>query len=210
MASRIMHLACGVQLLDVLPDAVDASRFLTGELLPDCAPGARAEAHFLTRRNGLRTYDVQAFRQKFADMLLQDGIVLGYYLHLVQDLVFRRFMYAGMGFDPRREGYLAGLHSDYRRLNRLLIRRYGLKVFSVADSAAPLDGIAPFDLAALPGQLATDFADEGAPDAFFFTVEMAERYIDEAVDKSRAELRAILSGGVLTDPADWAWRHDPV
>lgn len=206
-----MHLACGVQLLDALPEAMDASRFLTGEIMADSAPSYRAEAHFLVQTDGRRTYDVGAFRDRYGALLLTDGLVLGYSLHLVQDLVFRRFMYAEMGFDPRREGYLAGLHSDYRRLNRLLIRRYGLTGdFAIAPTAAPLGEIAPFDMAALPGQLREDFTVPGSSEAFFFTEEMAVRYIDKAVRQSREELQALMQGAPLIDPKEWSWRRDPV
>ena len=211
MASRMMHLAAAFQLTDMLPEGMDVPRFLSGEIMVDSAPQERRASHFLTVIDGRKTYDVARFRAEYGRLLPVDGLVLGYYLHLLQDLVFRDQMYHRLGFDPRKPGYLQGLHSDYRRLNRLLAERYGLTAdFAVPGSAAPLDGIAAFDMAGLPGALAEDFALPGAEEAFFFTEEMAADYIARAVDVCRKELHALQNGHPLTDPRNWTWKSDPV
>lgn len=211
MASRVMHLAAANQLLDMLPEGMDVPRFLSGSIMVDSAPQERHASHFLTELDGRKTYDIARFRACYGHLLLTDGLALGYYLHLVQDLVFRDFMYHTLGFDPRKPGYLAGLHSDYRRLNRLFIRRYGLRSdFPIPQSAEPLQDIASFDMRGLPAALAEDFTLPGADDAFFFTEDLAVRYIDKAVAKCRIELHALQCGLTLTDPADWMWQADPV
>lgn len=210
MASRIMHLAAAVQLLPHLPRRMDVSRFLSGEIMVDSAPQQRHASHYLTVLNGRKTYDVARFRDVYGKLLLTDGLALGYYLHLIQDLVFRDVMYHTLGFNPRRPGYLAELHSDYRRLNQLLIRRYDLSAdFDIPASAAPLQDIAAFDMVGLPGALAEDFSLSGATDAYFFTEEHAVSYISRAVGKCLCELEALRNGLPLTDPADWTWQLDP-
>lgn len=211
MASRIMHLAAAAQLTDILPEGMDVPRFLTGSIMVDSAPQERQASHYLAQMDGRKTYDIARFRTEYGHLLLTDGLVLGYYLHLLQDLVFRDYMYHHLRFNPRKPGYLAGLHSDYRRLNQLLIRRFALTAdFPIPHSAAPLQGIARFDMAVLPSALAEDFALPGALDAFFFTEELAVRYIGKAVAKCRSELSALRSGQPLTDPRDWTWQLDPV
>lgn len=211
MASRIMHLAAAVQLLDLLPADMDIPRFLSGEIMVDSAPQERKASHYLTAINGRKTYDIARFRQKYGHLLMTDGLVLGYYMHLLQDLVFRDYMYHQLRFDPRKPGYLEGLHSDYRRLNRLLIRRYDLPCdFPITAQATPLEQIAGFDMASLPSALREDCDLEGPEEAFFFSEEMAVRYVEIAADKCRQELTALLHGGCLTDPLDWTWRSDPV
>ena len=211
MASRMMHLAAAVQLLPELPQGMDVPRFLSGEIMVDSAPHERHASHFLTQLDGRKTYDIARFRAQFGHLLLEDGLVLGYYLHLLQDLVFRDYMYHELGFNPRKPGYLAGLHSDYRRLNRLLAARYGLSQdFAVPSDAAPLTVIAAFDMAGLPAALAEDFDLPGAAEAFFFTEDMAAAYIERAVVTCRSELHALQNGLPLTDPADWTWQLDPV
>lgn len=211
MASRMMHLAAAFQLTDMLPEGMDVPRFLSGEIMVDSAPQERRASHYLTEIDGRKTYDIARFRAEYGDLMLSDGLVLGYYLHLLQDLVFRDHMYHRLGFNPRKPGYLAGLHSDYRRLNRLLVARYGLSSdFAIPDSAAPLAGIAAFDMAGLPGALTEDFALPGAAEAFFFTEEMAVDYIARAVAVCRKELHALQNGLPLTDPRQWTWKIDPV
>ena len=211
MASRMMHLAAAFQLTDMLPEGMDVPRFLSGEMMVDSAPPERRASHYLTEIDGRKTYDVARFRAEYGDLMLSDGLVLGYYLHLLQDLVFRDHMYHRLGFNPRKPGYLAGLHSDYRRLNRLLVARYDLSAdFVIPDSAAPLGGIAAFDMAGLPGALTEDFTLPGATEAFFFTEEMAADYIARAVAVCRKELRALQNGLPLTDPRQWTWKIDPV
>lgn len=211
MASRMMHLAAAFQLLDMLPQGMDVPRFLSGTIMVDSAPAERKASHFLSQADGRKTYDISRFRAQYGHLLMTDGLVLGYYLHLLQDLVFRDYMYHQLRFDPRKPGYLAGLHSDYRRLNLILAARYGLSAnFAITDDAEPLNAIAAFDMAGLPDALAEDFAVPGAAEAFFFTEELAAAYIDMAVAKCREELRAMQSGLPLTDPLDWTWQQDPV
>ncbi len=211
MASRIMHLAAASQLLDLLPEGMDVPRFLSGTIMVDSAPQERHASHFLTVMNGRKTYDIARFRELYGGMLLSDGLVLGYYLHLVQDLVFRDFMYHQQGFNPRKPGYLAGLHGDYRRLNRLLAERYALRTdFAIPATSVPLEPIASFDMASLPAALAGDLAEPVTEAAFFFTEDMAADYIAQAVGKCREELHALRNSLPLTDPADWTWQLDPV
>lgn len=211
MASRMMHLAAAVQLLPLLPEGMDVPRFLSGSIMVDSAPQERQASHFLTQVNGRKTYDIARFRAQYGHLLLTDALVLGYYLHLLQDLVFRDHMYHVLRFNPRKPGYLAGLHNDYRRLNLLLAERYGLTAdFPITPDAGPLSEIAEFDMAGLPDALAEDFALPGAAEAFFLTEELAVSYIDRAVGKCRDELHALTHGLPLTDPMDWTWQLDPV
>lgn len=211
MASRMMHLAAAKLLLDMLPAGMDASRFMSGSIMVDSAPAERKASHFLTMVEGRKTYDTARFRDRYGHLLLTDGLVLGYYLHLVQDLVFRDELYHVHGFNPRMPGYLAGLHSDYRRLNQLLAKRFCLEAdFDIPSDASPLDKIAAFDMLGLPGALAEDFSAPGEPEAFFFTQEMALGYISRAVHLCREELRALQNGLPLIDPKEWMWKADPV
>ena len=211
MASRVMHLAAASLLLENMPQGMDVPRFLSGSIMVDSAPQERRASHFLFVTEGRKTYDIARFRAQYGHLLLEDGLVLGYYLHLLQDLVFRDFMYHKLKFDPKKPGYLAGLHSDYRRLNRLLISRYSLQMgFDIPTRSTPLDGIAAFDMAGLPQALRDDFTMPGAENAFFLTEDLAMRYVETAVENCRKELHALRHGGVLTDPLDWTWQTDPV
>ena len=177
----------------------------------DSAPAQRTLSHFLTLLDGRKTYDIACFRAAYGHLLLTDGLVMGYYMHLLQDLVFRDYMYHTLRFNPRSPGYLTGLHSDYRRLNQLLIRHFDLhNDFNIAETAEPLEAIAAFDMSGLPSALTEDFTQPGAEEAFFFTMDMALHYIGRAVAKCREELHAMKQGMPLTDPKAWTWQTDPV
>ena len=91
MASRILHLAAAKLILDEHPVA-DEKRFRLGSILPDA--GERVSAHFRVRIDGgtKTMMALSGFRARFADKM-DDPLYLGYYLHLVQDIVFRKVFY---------------------------------------------------------------------------------------------------------------------
>ncbi len=210
MASRMMHLAVAIQLTDMLPRGMSIPRFLSGSIMVDSAPQARQASHFLVQVGNRKTYDVARFRSQYGQLLLTDGLALGYYLHLLQDLVFRDEMYHVQRFDPRRRGYLVELHRDYRQLNMPLAMRYGLTAgLAIPQDAAPLSDIAEFDMAGLRYALAEDFALLRTAPVFFLKEELADQYICRAVEVCRKELNALQTGTPLTDPMDWTWALDP-
>ena len=211
MASRIMHLAVAAQLTAELPEGMDIPRFLLGSVMVDAAPNARKTTHFQVQQGDLRTYDIARFRAQYGGYLLTDGLVLGYYLHLLQDLVFRCYMYHEMGFNPRQPGYLDRLYDDYWRLNGELIRHFGLRCeLPEVASAAPLDTIADFDLPGMRQAVQSDFVPGGPAEAFFLTTERGLRYVEKAAALCRKELHALQNGLPLLNPRDgYAWRSDP-
>ncbi len=213
LASRIMHLAIAGRLAAWLPEGIDLQRFLTGSVLVDAAPADQRHAtHFTTARDGLRTYDVGLFRARYGHLLQSDGLVLGYYLHLLQDLVFRRFMYHVLRVDPQTPGYLAALYVDYGRLNALLPAQDTFPApWELPDNACPLEEIADFDLPGLKRALEADLASAGEGEATYLTPERAEMYIRLAVGACRRELRALTNGLPLLDPFNgYTWRRDPI
>lgn len=211
MASRIMHLAVASQLTAELPEGMDIPRFLLGSVMVDAAPNARKTTHFQIQQGDLRTYDVARFRALYGAQLRTDGLVLGYYLHLLQDLVFRCYMYRELRFDPRQPGYLDRLYGDYWRLNGELIRHFGLRCdLPESESIAPLTGIADFDLPGLMRDLRSDFVPGGPKQAFFLTTKRALNYIEKAAALCRKELYALQNGLPLLNPLDgYTWQSDP-
>lgn len=115
MASRILHLAAAKLILDEHP-AADEKRFRLGSILPDA--GDRVSAHFRVRIDG-GTKTMMAlsdFRARFADKM-DDPLYLGYYLHLVQDIVFRKVFYLDHGWKVDSPQKVERLYDDYRILN---------------------------------------------------------------------------------------------
>jgi protein tyrosine/serine phosphatase len=137
-----------------------------------------------------------------------DDLYLGYYLHLVQDICYRHFVYDKYKWNPMIPGNVERLHKDYSIINYYVAEHYGLK----NDIAAPagfeneeINSIATFDVNWLVESMAGYFEKVEDEDIFFFTREMADEYIAEAVELCANELEALAKGGKLIESYDNAW-----
>ena len=196
-----MHLAITKSVAAHAAVGSDKARLLLGSILPDALGKA---SH---RRRGLsggakRTYDLTGFRAEYGELLRRDPLYKGFYLHLLQDLLFRRYVYGEHGWNPRPEGNLARLHNDYALLNRPIAARYHLSVdmVEICDIAGePLLRGYEFDPEQLSRELRADFERVPEGNTFFFSEEMACEYIEAAVRTSARELDAIAAGAGFTD-----------
>ena len=209
MASRTMHLAITSMLLDDLPLG-DAERLMFGAVMPDAARGK--ESHFIVPAFGgaMNIYDLSAFRRAFGERLLSDELYLGYYLHLVQDAVYRRFIYGEQGWDPEVPGCIPKLHNDYRLLNPYIVSRCGLKAEPPVPENIEREGIFtlfPFALGEFMADFRRDFEPYSQGSVFFFTRQMAHAYIRQAVEICREELSALQKGGGHMDELAFAWKR---
>ena len=56
----------------------------------------------------------------------QDELYLGYYLHLIQDIFYRYFIYSEHDWNPTIPGNIDHLHRDYAITNWHVVNRYKL------------------------------------------------------------------------------------
>ena len=193
MASSLMHLAVDERLAE---RTAQPELFRLGCVLVDAFGQA---GHFRnTAADGQRFFDLPRFRTEYGDRLLRDDFCLGYYLHLVQDMVYRQMIHVEHGWNPHIPGNVERLHEDYRLLNPFLVRAYGLRPPEMADGLA--DNAAAF-LDDLRGQ----FAPYGGGEPFFLTESLAAEYIDRAAEVCSAELDALRAGRPGADPMDYAY-----
>ena len=193
MGSSLMHLAVAERLAERV---ARPELFRLGCVLVDAFGQA---GHFRsTAADGRTFYDLPRFRAEHGDRLLRDDFCLGYYLHLVQDMVYRQMMHVERGWNPHIPGNVERLHEDYRLLNPFLVRAYGLRPPEMADGLA--DNAAAF-LDDLRGQ----FAPYGGGEPFFLTESLAAEYIDRAAEVCSAELDALRAGRPGADPMDYAY-----
>ena len=209
MASRTMHLAITSLLLEDLPLG-DTGRLMFGAVLPDAARGK--DSHFIVPAfdGALNIYDLSAFRRCFGKRILWDGLYLGYYLHLVQDAVYRRFIYGEQGWDPEVPGCIPRLHNDYRLLNPYIVSRCGLKAEPPVPAGIEREDIFalfPFALGEFMADFRRDFEPYSHGSVFFFTRQMANAYIRQAVGICREELSAMQKGGGHMDELAFAWKR---
>lgn len=92
MASRIIHLAVTNCLLKNYRYK-DKNRIELGSILPDAITDGNSHMKIWISGGTKKTYDLTGFRSRFLSEMLEDDLYLGYYLHLVQDMYFRNFVY---------------------------------------------------------------------------------------------------------------------
>ena len=213
MASRILHLAAAKLILDEHP-AADEKRFRLGSILPDA--GDRVSAHFRVRIDG-GTKTMMAlggFRARFADKM-DDPLYLGYYLHLVQDIVFRKVFYLDHGWKGDSPQKVERLYDDYRILNTWAIEKFALREDLTAPedfSAEPICAVSDFALPEFLAELHADFTTPPPPgECVHFTKAIAEEFLAAAVPLCRREIAALREGKTAVDERAWAWaaRQEP-
>lgn len=205
-----MHLAAAGALLAAETFA-DPERFRLGCLLPDAYAEAgrlRPVTHFRRQEGNKGWFDLETFRTRYACQMRTDDLWLGYYLHLLQDTLYRPMVLEITAWDPQDAEQLETMHADYRGLNAYVARTRGLTprlVLPESPSAESVNGIYPFGWQALADDLAGDFACEERSRFTYLTPAFADRFIDTASEACLRELHALRSGGPLTDPRPYAW-----
>ena len=150
MASRIMHMAV-TKIIAEKWEIKDRNRLLLGAVLPDVyrEGDTSHESHLKIRirGGGWVTYDLTSFKEGYGERMKEDRLYLGYYLHLVQDLVYRDFVYNEYHWNPTAAGNIERLHNDYRLINSYIIEKYGLgNELSIPDDfeKEPINALYPF------------------------------------------------------------------
>lgn len=216
MASRIIHLAITNELIKKYP-IKEPNHLKLGSVLPDaCAPGRTTEdSHLKIKLCGAtkKTYNLTWYREKFGQKMLEDDLYLGYYLHLIQDILFRYFMYELHHWDSKTPGNVDRLHNDYALINTYVVRQYQL----TDDVVVPADfekeaiyEIYPFDTENFIAEMKGDFLPYCQGELFFFTEELADAFIRMAVDECSRELEALWAGKAGLDEYLGAWKNKPV
>ena len=207
MASSIMHLAVINELTKKFTFK-DESRLKFGAVLPDA--GAKQAGHLKISFCGSnkKAYDFEFFRSKYGNLMKEDDLYLGYYLHLVQDVCYRHFVYDKYHWNPLIPGNIERLHNDYSIINHYVIEKYQLdntlKVPSKIEKEF-INEICIFDINSLMESLEEYFNKTPNGDIFFFTREMADEYITEATEICEKELTALEEGTDLINSYETAW-----
>ena len=211
MASRTMHLAT-IEKLKTYFDVKDIDRLRLGIILPDAYNGCRSteDSHLkICISNGtMKTYDLNYYRQKFGERMKTDDLYLGFYLHLIQDMTFRHFVYDKHRWNPKIEGNIERLHNDYRLLNTYIIDKYELEPninIPTDFENESINKLYPFDIEQQTKDLQQDFIPYDKGDIFFFTEKMADSFIEEVVEICQREIKSIFYGGQFMDQEIGAW-----
>ncbi len=211
MASRIIHLAITNELSQQY-EFSNIDRLYFGTIIPDGVSSCQEYilSHFKLRISdtGKRSYNLTEYKEKFGNLLKVDDLYLGYYLHLIQDLLYRHFMYDRYHWNPKPDGNIERLHDDYKQINAYVISKYGLHSdIHVPNGFASekINELADFEPDRFIQELKNDFERIEYKERFFFTDNMVDEYIQWAVEYCKKELAALENGSYYFDEYEWSW-----
>ncbi len=213
MASSIVHLAITNELTKRLSFS-DTNRLKFGAVVVDAGIGGNkyGTAHMKVNvlDGKMKTYDFDRYREMFGERMLQDDLYMGYYLHLVQDSLYRHYVYDRYHWNPTIPGNMEHLHKDYQIVNQYIINKYQLKNdLSVPEGFEDeaLNQISSFDTEGLMKDMSSYFLPVEEEPIFFFTKEMSDEFIGEAVEYCENEVKKLRGGEPGIDMLSYAWRR---
>ena len=213
MASSIVHLAITNELTKRLSFS-DTNRLKFGAVVVDAGIGGNkyGTAHMKVNvlDGKMKTYDFDRYREMFGERMLQDDLYMGYYLHLVQDSLYRHYVYDGYHWNPTIPGNMEHLHKDYQIVNQYIINKYQLKNdLSVPEGFEDeaLNQISSFDTEGLMKDMSSYFLSVEEEPIFFFTKEMSDEFIGEAVEYCENEVKKLRGGEPGIDMLAYAWKR---
>lgn len=210
MASPAMHLTIARSLAQT-KRITNTARFTLGQIYPDLIASCsqnHADSHYKSTicEGQKKMIDFARFQATYHDKFLSDSFYLGYYLHLVQDAFYRKYLFIDHGYRVTSKKDTENLHHDYSILNEYLVTKYHLDCnLIIPEDIIDLSGVDPLQLqdALQRTKDQMNCKPEGEP--FFFTKLMADEYIKEAIELCSKEYDAVLSGQTYLDPIDFSW-----
>lgn len=109
-------------------------------------------------------------------------------------------------------GNVEKLHNDYVITNHYIAGKYGLQddlIVPARMDTEPICDLCHYNIQELMLSVKSAYQELQDEEAFFFSTEMADEYIAEAVKACLSELEALIAGEKLTDSYDNAWERPP-
>ena len=199
MASSMMHMAVAKSFADQIENP---NLLYLGCVLVDAGG---QESHFRARtEDGRKFYDLNRFRAAYGDRLLTDDFALGYYMHLIQDMTYRTFVYQEHGWNPRLTGNVERLYNDYRLLNTHLAEKYDFGSLALPEAIRNHPLLSERAESVLV-EMQSQFEPYREGEYFFLTPAMAAEYIGRTAEVCKKELAALREGRYAIDPMEYAY-----
>lgn len=211
MASSIIHYAITCELIK-RRQFKNPDRLKLGSILVDAGYNGNSHMKISVAGGHKKTYDFEGYRSIYGELMKEDDLYLGYYLHLVQDVIYRHFVYDKYHWNPLIPGNVEKLHKDYAIGNYYVVQKYNLKneiTIPANFEKEPINQICAFDLDGLVQNMNSYYVPIEDDDIFFFTKEMTDEYITEAVEYCIQELDNLDSQKEGTDGYISAWDNAP-
>ena len=208
MAQRTIHYLFGELICREIPLS-DKKRFLLGSILPDAIDTAnRDTSHFIVETRTHKFFDFAAFRNQYPDLINQDDLYLGYYMHLVEDAFYRAFFYNSNYTMPRSREEVPMLHQDYHILNDYIVKKYQLQncfdlTISLKDT--PLLDLTTFYVDKLLTDLSNDFTEQTQGKTTYITEQMLDLSVEHYIPLAIAEVKSMQAGTSLLQVSDFIW-----
>ena len=207
MASSIIHYAITCELIKKRKFN-NPNRLKFGAIVADAGFNGNSHMKIPVAGGHKRTYDFDGYREMFGELMKTDDLYLGYFLHLVQDMIYRHFVYDKYHWNPAIPGNVEKLHKDYAIGNYYVIQKYDLKnelIIPPNFEQESINQLCSFDLEGLSESMREYFIPFEDDDIFFFTKEMTDEYISEAVDFCLQEIDNLENGKSGINGYDNAW-----
>ncbi len=208
MAQRTIHYLFG----DIISQHVeieDKARFLFGSIITDAVDASeRDKAHFKIRTDTHSYYDFESFSKKYLEKIIQDDLYLGYYIHLVEDVFYRSFIYQDRFEMPKTQEEVKILHNDYYLLNAYIVKKYNIHNILEKEidlKKEPLSEIATFQTKECITGIAHDFAAQPVGATHFLTEEMLDEFVEKYIALAIDEIKNIKTGKSALKVMDYAW-----
>ena len=209
MASSIVHLAITNELTKHL-SFTDKNRLFLGAVVVDYGYDGNSHLKINVCDDKKKTYDFDRYRELFGERMLTDDLYLGYYLHLVQDSLYRHFVYDKYHWNPMIPGNVEKLHNDYSIVNYYVATKYNLTSEITVPSGferETLCNICSFNTAKLCSDMESYFIPVPETPIFFFSKEMSDEFIVEATDYCTSEIERIRRGEPGINMIEFAWER---
>lgn len=211
MAQRTIHLAMA-KLISEKINIENQERFEFGHLLPDAVSDRenRDKSHYI-KLGAYVVYDFEQFGKEYREKILQDDLYLGYYMHLIEDVFYRRvlYTYSNMGDIGKYPERVRVLHKDYHLLNKYIIDKFQLKNgIQIPDEfeKESINNIADFGrIKDYMLELDNDFNDSVCGKTVYFTETMLDEYMEKYLDDCVEEIKAIWNGESHLRVSDYKW-----
>lgn len=209
MAQRTIHYLFG-EIFSQQIELKDKNRFLIGSVLPDAYAEAyeRDNTHFKCKSNTQVYFDFNKFREQYFELMQKDDLYLGYYMHLVEDALFRQFIYKKKLKMPCNKEEVVKLHNDYHILNAYIVKQYNIQNSlenSVDLRREQICNIGVFRIDEFLEDMAQDFLEKPLGTTVFFTEIMLDEFIDMYLALGVKELQSVIDGKYYLHAIDYAW-----
>lgn len=209
MAQRTIHYLFG-EMFSRQIELKDKNRFLLGSILPDAYSDdyKRDSTHFKCKSNNKVYFDFNRFREQYFELMQKDDLYLGYYMHLVEDALYRQFIHKKKLKMPCNKEEVMKLHNDYHILNAYIVKQYNIQ----NSLEKPIDlkrelicQKGTFKIYEFLENMAQDFKEKPLGTTVFLTENMLDEFIDMYLVLGVKELQSVIDGKYYLQAIDYAW-----